>query len=120
VIRAALLLAPLVLTGCSLGFHNRPTLHWAGQVIPTADPAHCPASRGTLNLREGVAVFAPDDGTWLLTGKADADTLTASASRLNADHTLYKTDLQAHWTEQAVTGTYTTPFCSYRVELAHY
>ncbi len=63
-------------------------------------------------------MFAPDEGTWVLSGSAGPATLEASQSRDNADHRRYETKLEATWTEAYVHGTYVTPRCNYRVELS--
>ena len=62
--------------------------------------------------------FAPNEGTWLLTGKATPDgALEAEYTRENSDKTAYDTRLIARWTPDAVTGTYTTPRCTFHVAL---
>lgn len=108
----------LAVAACSV--HNRPQFRWIGQLTPTANAARCPETRGVLLLREGKVNFAPDEGTWVLDGTAGPDTMQATRSRLTPDHKTYETKLDAHWTESAVQGTYTTPLCSYRVELSRF
>jgi hypothetical protein len=108
----------VLLAASACGVHNRPQLRWIGQLTPTADAAHCPSSRGVLLLREGKVSFAPDEGTWVLEGTAGPGTLQATRTRFTPDHKTYETKLDAHWTESAVQGTYTTPLCSYRVDLS--
>ncbi len=70
-------------------------------------------------MREGAVTFAPDEGTWLLTGTSTPDGhLQAEHSRRTSEaKRLYETKLEARWTEDAVNGTYTTPRCSYQVAL---
>ena len=105
------------LAACGVDVRSRPQLRWIGQLTPTSDPAQCPPSRGVLLLREHEVSFAPDEGTWILTGTAGPGSLEASRSRLTPEHKQYATELKASWTETEVQGTYTTPRCSYRVAL---
>lgn len=114
----ALRLAPLLLLiGC--GITSRTEYRWIGP-LTASNPAQCPPTKGVLTMREGGVTFTPDEGTWVLSGTAGPDTLSASHSNPAPDHKLYKTELKAHWTRQSVRGTYTTPFCTYRVELARF
>lgn len=114
--RAAILL-PLALAACSIGVKDRPEMRWIGALTPAANPARCPASRGVLVLRGSQFTFAPDEGTWVLEGKANADALNATRTRPGADHKPFTTELKARWTDTSVKGTYTTPFCDFAVDL---
>ena len=104
-----------MLPACEARFRSE--LRWVGQLTPLANAAECPASRGVLLLREGQVTFAPDEGTWVLTGAAKPGTLEASEARLTPDHKNYETKLEARWSETEVSGTYRTPRCSYKVSL---
>lgn len=112
------LLAVLALADCDV--RNRSEHRWIGPLTASKPSPQCPSTKGVLTLRDGVVTFAPDEGTWVLTGTAGTKTLTATRSRPTSDHKLYKTDLQADWTEATIKGTYTTPDCTYRVDLASY
>jgi len=68
-------------------------------------------------MRANQVTFAPDEGTWLLTGTATPGTLKATHSRPGADKKPYETTLDARWTEAEINGTYTTPRCTYKVTL---
>ncbi len=89
-------------------------------MTPTSGEPQCTASRGVLTVRDGNVTFAPDEGTWVLTGKAGPSTLEASKSRNTSDKKLYETKLEAHWTPTNVAGTYTTPRCTFHVELSSF
>lgn len=113
------LLAPLLLlTACHV--RDRTERRWIGPLTASQPTSQCPTTKGVLILREGIVTFAPDEGTWVLTGTGGSNTLTATRSRPIADHKIYRTDLQADWTEEAVRGTYKTPECTYRVDLRRY
>lgn len=114
------LLAPALLAMAACGVHDRSEHRWIGTLTAMKPAPQCPSIKAVLILRESVVTFAPDEGTWVLTGKATSNTLTATRSRPTPDHKLYKTDLQAEWTDATVRGTYTTPECTYRVDLASY
>ncbi len=109
---------PLALAACSV--RDRPEARFHGQLTPSATLARCPATDATLLVRDGKLVFTPDQGTWVLEGTATADTLAAKRSRPTPDHKSYDTELQAHWNPSEVHGAYTTPFCTYRVDLTAY
>jgi len=113
--RPALLAVALLASACDV--RSRPQQRWVGQVTPTTAAPGCAATRGVLLMRETDVVFAPDEGTWVLYGTARPGTLTAAAGRIGADKKPYDTTLEANWTEAEVTGTYTTPRCTYKVTL---
>lgn len=112
----SVLLLSLPLAACSI--HTRPQLRWIGEVTPTQPSNLCAPGRGVLVMREGKVSFAPDEGTWVLTGTATPGSLEASRSRVTPEHKSYDTKLEARWTEAEVNGTYTTPRCTYRVALS--
>ncbi len=114
-VAASLLVA---LTGCSV--HDRTENRWIGSLTTKQPSPNCPTTKGVLLLREGNITFAPDEGTWILSGTAGPKTMTAIRSRPIADHKIFKTEFQAEWTESAVHGTYVTPDCTYQVDLARY
>jgi hypothetical protein len=100
-----------------VGVQSRTQLRWIGPVTPTSNPAQCPATKGVLLMRQNKVTFAPSEGIWILEGTAKGDTIEAFAGRVGVDRKDYDTSLQAHWTEANVTGTYTTPRCTYNVAL---
>lgn len=108
----------LLLAACGLDVHSRTRLRFAGNVTPTSTQPNCIKAEGTLLLLDGDVEFAPDNGTWVLTGTATPDgALQAEKTREGSGSSAYETLLIARWNEQAVTGTYTTPRCSFRVAL---
>ncbi|GAC1346185.1 MAG: hypothetical protein NVSMB18_27710 [Acetobacteraceae bacterium] len=114
--RPLLALAPalLALAGCA---NSGPAQRWIGD-LTAPNPANCPPTRGVLLLRAGQATFAPTEGTWVLLGFVDDDgTIEADRSRRVSNTATYETKLTARRTDAAVTGTYTTPRCTYRVDL---
>ncbi len=103
-------------TGCSI--QHRPKLQYSGQL--TSTNVACPKTHGTLVIQRGEVVFAPDDGTWTLDGKLIGSTVEASRSRPSFDHKLFATELKATLTDTQATGTYTTPTCTYAVDLTRF
>lgn len=96
-----------------------------GRYVGTATPAApaapsdvCRASHASLRLREGQALFVPDETTWTLTGTAQPGGAVQAERTGGADKKPYATRFAGTWTLGAVTGTYTTPRCAYTVELA--
>ena len=71
-------------------------------------------------VQSGEVVFAPDDGTWTLEGKAAGSTVEASRSRPSFDNKTFSTELKATLTDTQARGTYSTPTCSYAVNLTRF
>jgi len=87
-------------------------------VTPTDNRPGCSKTEGLLVLRENEVAFAPDQGAWVLNGTAAPDgSILAEHGHQTSSSTSYITTFQGHWTEDAVTGTYTTPRCTYAVDL---
>lgn len=104
----------LTLANCA---SSGPTQRWIGD-LTAPNPANCPTTRGVLLLKAGQATFAPSEGTWVLLGAVNDDgTIEADRDRRVSNTATYETKLVARRTEAAVVGTYTTPRCSYRVNL---
>lgn len=98
--------------------HSRTRLRFTGDVTPTGNGTSCPKTEGTLVLLDRDVEFAPDNGTWVLSGTATPDgALQAEKTRESSGSSAYETLLIARWNEHTVTGTYTTPRCSFRVTL---
>lgn len=113
--RAMLLLAPLA--ACS-SLTPAPTLRYAGPVTPTTQGRTCVETRGVAIIRADHVLFAPDNGTWTLDGATNPDgTLTAEHASPGLQHQPYETRLEATLTPTTLTGTYTTPRCTYKVQL---
>lgn len=109
--------AILLLTGgCTI--QHRPKRQFAGKLVST--DAACPPTQGTLIVQNEQAVFAPADTTWTLTGKALGEKLELTHSRPSFDHKLYATTLKATLSSDRVSGTYSTPSCTYTVDLKQF
>ena len=112
--RAAL---PLLLL-CSCGEGTLVNRRWIGPVTPTTPGKTCTPSTGVAQVTDGKVTFAPDQGTWVLLGTLSADgTILAEHTRPGADKQPYSTTLDAKWTPGLITGTYTTPRCTFTVSL---
>lgn len=109
--------ALLVLTGgCSI--QHRPKRQFAGKLL-SQDPA-CSPTQGTLVAQNDQIIFSPADTTWTLTGTLVGDRLELTRSRPSFDHKLYATALKATLSNDRVTGTYSTPTCTYAVDLKQF
>ncbi len=109
--------ALLTLSACASS-PPTPTGRYLGVVTPTNPGPICTPSKAVAQIRDGIVIFAPDEGTWILDGVANADgTLTADHARQAPSHQLYATTLEARWTTETVSGTYKTPRCTYTVAL---
>lgn len=106
----------LLTGGCSI--QHRPKRQFAGKLL-SSDTA-CPPTQGTLIVQNGQAIFAPADTTWTLTGKALGEKLELTRSRPSFDHKLYVTTLKATMSSDRVSGTYSTPSCTYTVDLKQF
>lgn len=106
----------LLTGGCSI--QNRPKRQFAGKLVST-DVA-CPPTQGTLIIQNNQAIFAPADTTWILTGKTLGENLELTRSRPSFDHKLYVTTLKATLSSDHISGTYSTPSCTYTVDLKQF
>lgn len=106
----------LLAGGCSI--QHRPKRQFAGKLV-SPDTA-CPPTQGTLIVQNDQAIFAPADTTWTLTGKALGEKLELTRSRPSFDHKLYATTLKATLSSERVTGIYSTPSCTYAVDLKQF
>ncbi len=117
----ALLFLCVDVAACShLDIKQRAKLQWAGPLVATVNVAQCPRTQGTLVLQNTQVIFAPDDGTWTLAGTVRSNTIEAARSRSLPNHQVYATELRASWTGNKVQGTYTTPICTYTVDLTRF
>lgn len=116
--RAAIgILALLALSACASSSPT-PAGRYLGAVTPANPGPLCTPSKAVAQIRDGIVIFAPDEGTWILEGVANADgTLTADHARQTPSRQLYATTLEARWTTDEVSGTYKTPRCTYTVTL---
>lgn len=95
------------------------TGRWIGQLTPTTPGPTCIASRGLLQLTSGNVTFAPNEGTQILRGEAKPDgSLYADLTLTGANKQPYELTFEARWTPTTITGTYTTPRCSFSVTLS--
>jgi len=98
-----------------------PDAHYLGSLTPTAPSDLCKPGKAALRLQDGKALFIPDETTWTLTGTASA-TGSVQAKRIEAGASKqpYATQLSGTWTAKTASGTYTTPRCTYAVQLTRY
>lgn len=95
-----------------------PDARYVGVATPATPGEFCKPGRAVLRLRDGRAVFTPDEGTWTLEGTATAGgAMQAERVGRGANKQPYVTKLTGTWSEQAASGTYVTPRCSYSVQL---
>lgn len=106
----------LLLTACAAPV--TPDARYVGAATPTTGDGSCQAGRAVLRLRGGQAVFTPDETTWTLVGTATVGgALQAERVGHGANKQAYVTRLTGTWSELAASGVYTTPKCSYKVQL---
>jgi len=112
-----ILAATLAVAAC--GIPSRRADRWTGPLTPTTPGPNCTPTRGMLQVTNGAVLFAPDEGTWLLNGTATPDgRIHADRSQPGTNAQAYETYLDGKWSADAVTGTYTTPRCTYTVQLS--
>lgn len=91
---------------------------WYGTLTPAPAKPGCTAGRASLVLRRAVVTFNPDESTWTLEGQAAPDgTLSAARNGVGANKQPFTTTFSGHVAPAAVTGTYTTPRCTFTVML---
>ncbi len=106
----------LLITACTTS--TTPNGRYVGTATPIAPSDLCKTSRSILQLHDGQALFTPDEATWSLPGTVSAaGTLQAERTGQGANKKPYPTRFTGTWTTQAVAGTYTTPRCTYSVQL---
>lgn len=106
----------LLIAACTSA--NTPDARYVGSATPLELSDSCRSTRAVLRLRNGVALFIPDETTWSLPGTAAANgALKAERTALGANKQPYATQLTGTWTAQTATGRYTTPRCTYDVTL---
>lgn len=105
------------LAACTL--QSSPTTRFTGTVTPTSSGPLCPSSKASLQIREQTIIFAPDEGTWVLTGTLSPDnSLIADKSRIGSNNQIYDTTFEGRLVQDKITGTYKTPRCTFIVALA--
>lgn len=106
----------LLLAACAAS--TTPNGRYVGIATPSTTSELCKSSRPVVQLHDGQALFIPDEATWSLQGTASpAGTLQAERTGQGANKQPYPTRFTANWTAQNITGTYTTPRCTYAVQL---
>jgi hypothetical protein len=113
------LLAILLLTACATPV--TPDARYFGSLTPAVPSDLCKPGKAALRLQNGKALFIPDENTWTLTGTATA-TGSVEAERIGAgaNKQPYSTKLSGTWAAKTASGTYTTPRCTYAVQLTRY
>lgn len=113
--RIFLLVVPLAACTPNAGVSGR----WIGPLTATPPSPACPNTRGVAQVKANALIFTPDEGTWTLIGTvAPTGALTAARTRLGADKKPYTTTFTGTLVPEALTGTYTTPACTYAVQLS--
>jgi len=106
----------VLLTAC--GAPGTPDARYVGAATPTTGNTLCQAGHAVLRLHEGQAVFTPDETTWTLVGTATAGgALQAERVGHGTNKQTYVTRFTGTWSELAASGVYTTPKCSYNIQL---
>ena len=96
-----------------------PTGRYAGALTPAAPSDQCRPGRASVQMHDGQALFVPEEATWSLPGTVKPDgTVTAERTAPGADKKPWPTRFAGTWTLGQVTGTYTTPRCTFAVQLA--
>ena len=91
---------------------------WFGALTPAPAKPGCIASRASLVLRRTIVLFNPDESTWTLEGQAAPDgSLSAERDGVGVNKQPFKTIFSGHVTPSEVTGTYTTPRCTFTAAL---
>lgn len=76
-------------------------------------------SSATLTIARNRFAFAPSDGTLIITGTIGENSLLqGDLATTGADHKPFVMHLSAKLDGEAVSGTYTTPRCTFTVALA--
>lgn len=104
------------LAACSV--QGSPATRFTGTLTSTSASPLCPPSKASLQIREKDIIFAPDEGTWILTGTLAPDnSLIADKSRIGSNNQLYDTTFEGRLAQDKITGTYKTPRCTFNVAL---
>ncbi len=100
---------------------STPNGNYSGSINPTGISNSCEAVRAFLNIQNGRILFVPNDATWTLEGTAALDgKLQAERTGRSANKQPYSTRFTGTWAKESVSGTYTTPKCTYAVDLARH
>jgi hypothetical protein len=115
--RLAVALSVIAITACT-NSKSAPARRYIGTATPSTPGPLCSASRAEAQIRDGKIILAPDEGTWILYGLVSEDgTVSADKTQQAASKQPWETTFDGHWTSAAVTGTYTTPRCSFAIVL---
>ena len=114
--RRLVLLLLLASCGTPAGLANG---RWFGAMTPDPAAPGCPPGRASLVATRNGVLFTPNEGTRTLEGASvpQDGTIAAERTTTGTDKKPYVTRLAARLADSAVTGTYTTPRCSYAVKL---
>ena len=114
--KATLLLTILGIAACAA--RSPDDGRWIGPVTPTTPGPTCIPTRAQLDIKGQTITFAPNEGTWILQGDiSPTGRIEASKSTIGADKRPFKTTLAAQRTAARIEGTYTTPRCTFQVQL---
>lgn len=110
---------PVLLLLAACAAPATPDGRYAGAATPAAPSDLCKPGHASLRLHDGQALFVPDETTWSLPGVAKPDgSVEAERTGSGADKKPWPTRFAGAWTLGTVTGTYTTPRCTFTVQLA--
>ncbi len=108
----------LLLLPAACAAPTTPNGRYVGAITPAAPSEFCRPAHASLRLHDGQALFVPDDTTWSLPGAAQpGGAIEAERIGSGANKKPWPTRFAGTWTPGAVTGTYTTPRCTYAVGL---
>ncbi len=113
-----LVLLAVSLAACTKTVSVEPSHRYVGTATPSRPGPLCPTTKAEAQVRDGVMLLAPDDGTWTLQGSLAADgTVAADKTIQAASKQPWTTMFQGRWTPTDITGTYTTPRCTFSIAL---
>ena len=112
-------LAPLLLLAACSTATTQADGRWFGAATPEPARPGCAASRASLSVTLGAALFTPDEGTATLQGKIGLDgSITAQRTSIGANKQPYESRFNARPSSDGWAGTYITPRCTFAVVLS--
>jgi hypothetical protein len=110
-------LALAAVTACA-GPTTSPSRRYIGTATPSKIAPLCSPSKAEAQVRQDTIILAPDEGTWILQGLLSPDgRVSADKTEQAANKQPWSTSFVGHWTPTTINGTYTTPRCTFSIEL---
>jgi hypothetical protein len=110
-------LALAAIVACA-GPTTSPARRYIGTATPSTVGPLCPPSKAEAQVREGTIILAPDEGTWVLLGLVSpGGDVSAEKTEQSANKQPWTTTFDGHWTPTTIKGTYTTPRCTFVIDL---